>query len=217
MHRAWRASTLGDRILFRAAVLDRTIWDADHPQHRVIPTRVFGLSQSIEIDCTQGKEFRQSVTGAPLLASGGSKTSNGWPCSLPKVGKPSLLTGMMGQVCWGPAGGVARVLCPAFVGFSRGGLSLPTPGFLLPALQKWQLDVFFCLCTFWSRICPNCACTGLFLVPCSLFVFCCWRRDVSGANFAALQLRVPGPSLSQWHWWVSLTSPSETTSDQFSF
>ena len=32
---------------------------------------------------------------------------------------------------------------------------------------------------FWSRICPNYTCMGLFLVPYSFFVFCCWRRGVS--------------------------------------
>ena len=166
----------------------------------MIPTRVSGLSQSIEIDCTQGKEFRQSVTGAPLLASGGSKTSNGWPCSLPKVGEPSLLTVMRGQVCRGPAGGVARVVCPAFVGSVEGDFRFRHPGFCSPLFRNGSWMFFFFLCTFWSRICPNCACTGLFLVPCSLFVFCCWRRGVSGANFATLQLRAPGPSLSQRHW-----------------
>ena len=41
--------------------------------YRVVPTRVLGLSQSIGIDCIQGKEFRQSFIGAPMLASGGGK------------------------------------------------------------------------------------------------------------------------------------------------
>lgn len=162
MHWAWRASALGDRVLFRAAILDRTIWDADDPQHRVIPTRVSGLSQSIEIDCTQGKEFRQSVTGAPLLASGGSKTSNGWPCSLPKVGEPSLLTGMRGQVCRGPAGGVARVVCPAFVGSVEGDFRFRHPGFCSPLFRNGSWMFFFFFVPFGPEFAPTAHAQGYF-------------------------------------------------------
>ena len=71
-------------------------------------------------------------------------------------------------------GGVCRghAQCPAFA---------PDTQFLLPALQKLQLGLFFFLsfCIFWSRICLSCAGTQLFLVPYSFFVLCCSRRSVS--------------------------------------
>ena len=44
----------------------------------------------------------------------------------------------------------------------------------LRALQKRHLG-FWSFCIFLSRICSNCACTHLFLVPYSFFVFCCSR------------------------------------------
>ena len=46
----------------------------------------------------------------------------------------------------------------------------PDTLFLLQALQKWQLGFFGLFVSFGSRICPNCACTQLFLVPYSFFV-----------------------------------------------
>ena len=216
MHWVWRASTLEDRILFRAAILDRTIWDADHPPHRVVPTRVLGLSQSIGIDCIQGKEFRQSFIGAPMLASGGGKnkkqvallTCQGGGTLIPYTGWGY---GCVQGSCW--RGGLGGLPTPLWC-LVEGDFRSQHPVFCSPLFRNGSW-MFFCLCICWSRICPNCASTGLFLVPCSLFVFCCWRRGMSGANFAALQLRVPGPNLSQGDWWVSLTSPSETTSDRF--
>ena len=56
--------------------------------------------------------------------------------------------------------------------------------FLLPAFAHGSSEVtvgffFFGLFDLWSRICPNCTCVKLFLVPYSLFVFCCSRRGVS--------------------------------------
>ena len=63
-----------------------------------------------------------------------------------------------------------------------------------------------------SIICPNCACTQLFLVLCSFFVFCCWRTGVSRCKHCSTAAkgprsqpvsvgdwgrRDPGPSLSQ--------------------
>ena len=69
----------------------------------------------------------------------------------------------------------------------------------------WVLGGFFGLfVSFGSRICPNCACTQLFLVPYSFFVFCSLRRGVSRCNVCSIvakglrsQQKVSGPSLSQ--------------------
>lgn len=50
----------------------------------------------------------------------------------------------------------------------------------------------FSLFIFLSRICPNCSCTQLFLVPYHLFVFCFPGGEVCpGANTAAHQQRIP--------------------------
>ena len=45
--------------------------------------------------------------------------------------------------------------------------------------KKVAVGFFGLFVTFGSRICPNCTCTQLFLVPYSFFVFCCSRRGVS--------------------------------------
>ena len=61
---------------------------------------------------------------------------------------------------------------------------------LFQALQKWQLGFlmpFYLL----SRICPNCACTQLFLVPFSFFAFCCSRRDVSRYKHCGIATKGP--------------------------
>ena len=55
---------------------------------------------------------------------------------------------------------------------------------LLLALQKWQLG-FWSFCILLSIICPNYACTQLFLVPYIFFVFCCWGDICPGASTAA--------------------------------
>ena len=66
----------------------------------------------------------------------------------------------------------------------------------------WFLG-FFCLfvclsfCILWSRICPNCACMQLFLVPCSLFAFCSSRRGMSGYKRCSTAAKGPGPSSAQ--------------------
>ena len=45
----------------------------------LIPTRVLGLSQSIEIDQRPDKKFRQGSVG-PLLQQEGARTNNSFPC-----------------------------------------------------------------------------------------------------------------------------------------
>ena len=49
---------------------------------------------------------------------------------------------------------------------------------LLQPLWKKQLGFLVSLCLL-SRICLNCACMQLFLVPYSFFVFCCSKRGMS--------------------------------------
>ena len=74
---------------------------------------------------------------------------------------------------------------PPSLGFSRqehwSGLPFPSPCFCswLFRSDSWVCLFFFCLFDLWSRICPNCTWVKLFLVPYSLFVFCCSRRGVS--------------------------------------
>ena len=68
----------------------------------------------------------------------------------------------------------------------------PDTQFLLWALQKWQIGVFFwSFWIFWSRICPNCACIQLFLVPYSFFVFGCLRRNLSRCKHCSKGSQVP--------------------------
>ena len=43
-----------------------------------------------------------------------------------------------------------------------------------------------------SVICPNCACTQLFLVPHSFFVLCCSRRNLSRCKHCSKGFQVPG-------------------------
>ena len=55
---------------------------------------------------------------------------------------------------------------------------------------------FWSFISFGSRICPNCACTQLFLVPYSFFVFCSLRRGVSRCKRCSKGSQVPGLSHS---------------------
>ena len=90
-----------------------------------------------------------------------------------------------------PSGGVecrGHAQYPAFA---------PNAWFLLPALQKWQLG-FLVFVYLLSRICPNCACTQLFLVPYSVFVFCSLRRYLSRCKHCSKGSQVSGASLSQF-------------------
>ena len=57
------------------------------------------------------------------------------------------------------------------------------------SLQTWQLG--FLVSYPLSRICPNCACTSLVLVPCRFFVFCCWRRGVSRCKHCSTAAKSP--------------------------
>ena len=58
---------------------------------------------------------------------------------------------------------------------------------LLPAPGKWQLG-FWSLCILLFMICPSCTSRQVFVVPCSLFVFCSWgwlAFDRAGNNNSA--------------------------------
>ena len=79
-------------------------------------------------------------------------------------------------------------------GVCRGHLQYPI---FAPGSSKVAVGFFDLFVCSGSRICPNRACMWLLLVSYSFFVFCCWRRGVSGASIAALQKRVPGPILSR--------------------
>ena len=52
--------------------------------------------------------------------------------------------------------------------------------------------VFFCLCIFWPRICPNWACMQLFLVPYCFFVCCSSRKGKSRCKLWCKGSQVPG-------------------------
>ena len=80
------------------------------------------------------------------------------------------------MVCPPSGGGVCRVHAeyPAFA-----------PG-------SSKVAVGFLVSVSFARICPNCVCVRLLLVPYSFFVFCCSRTSVSKASIAVLQQRVPG-------------------------
>lgn len=104
----------------------------------------------------------------------------------------------------GQARGVAQVVCPPFGGgVCRGHVQNPVfandTQLLLQALWKWQLGSFRFFNIFLSIICPNQACTQLFLVPYNKFL-CIWLLEMF-VQIQALQLlqqRVPSPSLSQF-------------------
>ena len=65
-------------------------------------------------------------------------------------------------------------------------------------------------CILLSIICPNFACTQLFLVPHSFFVFCCLRRHLSRCKHCSKGPQVPAcPSMvpSPWGSWVGSQAP----------
>ena len=82
----------------------------------------------------------------------------------------------------------------------RGGLGgLPTPLWSCvqgacagPCFCSWLLiSGSWVFLVFLSIICPNCACTQLFLVPYSFFVSCCLRRGVSRCKPCSRGSQVP--------------------------
>ena len=91
----------------------------------------------------------------------------GWRCGL--GGLPTLLW------CWVQEG-MRSIL-----------FLLPIPNFCFQLFRNGSWD----FCTFWSRICPNCTCTQLFLVPYSFFIFCSWKRGVSRYKLCSIAAKDP--------------------------
>ena len=158
-------------------------YGSDYISFILILTRALGLPKSIEIDERPDRKFRQSFMGASAAARGRGRQ---------KQVTGSLASSLSAEQA-GPSHGVRVEVRPGvrlegwlahlFGGVCRGhaqysAFALDTL-FLLPALQKWQLGFFGSFFNLLSIICPSCACTQLYLVPCSLFVFCCWRRHLS--------------------------------------
>ena len=72
---------------------------------------------------------------------------------------------------------------PEQLSMCAGGVCSSQPLFLTPWFYCWlfrsRLGLFGLFCILLSLIWLNCACTQLFSVPYSYFVFCCWRRCLS--------------------------------------
>ena len=64
----------------------------------MILTRALGLPQSKEIDEELERKFRQGFIGGPVVAVG-VKTSNSFPCLLPKEGQADSFYGMKVGMC----------------------------------------------------------------------------------------------------------------------
>ena len=132
----------------------------------------------------------------PLQSQEGVKTSNRFPCSLPKAGRAGSLYGVRVGVYSG-VGLEGRLRCSAHPssGVHAAGMHSTLLLFLIPCfcsrLFKGGSSVFESFCIFLRRICPNCACTELFLVPYSFFVFCCWRRGLSRCKHCSTAAKGP--------------------------
>ena len=147
-------------------------------------TRVLGLPQSIEIDQRPGKKFRRGFIGAPA-AAGGRENKPQVPLPAHSLSGASLflIWGEGRGVSRGRAGGMAQVFCPPLRWCCvQGACAVPCfcsrHRVFAPGSSKVAVGIFGLFVTFGSRICPNCACTQLFLVPYSFFVFCYSRRGV---------------------------------------
>ena len=152
--------------------------------------------QSIEIDQRPDKKSDKALLG-PLPQQGEGRTSNMFPCLLtPRGGQTDSLHGGEGRgVSRGWAGRVAQVVCPPLCGVVCRGMCstlplLQTPYFcsLLFRSGSWAFWVFLYLL---SRICPNCTCMQLFLVPYSFFVLCSLRRGVSRCKHCSTAAKGP--------------------------
>ena len=137
---------------------------------------------------TRKKKKKKSGKALSGLLQHGSERKNRFPCLLtPQRGRACSLDGVIVRVSPGVRPG--RCL-RCFANPSGGGVewrgictSLAAKTCFYSRLFKCRSWVFWVtFVSFVSRICPNCSCTQLFLVPNSFFVFCCWRRSVSGCK-----------------------------------
>ena len=134
------------------------------------------------------------------LLQHGRERTNRFPCLLtPQRGRACSLYGVIVQVCPGvrperclrcfanPSGGSVewRGICTSLA-------AKTCFYFRLFKSTSWVFWVTFV--SFGFRICPNCSCTQLSLIPHSFFIFYCSRRSMSRCK-PALQ-KVPDPSLS---------------------
>ena len=128
----------------------------------------------------------------------GAKTNNRCPCSLSEVGggQAGALNGV--RVGTDPGSGLRGGLGgrPHPLGGAVCRVHAQYPA-LLPTPQKWQLG-FWSFCILFI-ICPNGACTQLFLVPYRFFVFCCSRRRLSRWKHCSKGSQVPACLLSIRH------------------
>ena len=78
----------------------------------MLPTRVLGLPQSIEIDCRLDKKLRQGCIGVPAAAEGSeNKQQNPLLAYSLRNDTLFLIWGEAGGVSRGQAGGKASVVC----------------------------------------------------------------------------------------------------------
>ena len=88
-----------------------------------------------------------------------------------------------------------------------------------PLLFSWLFRrgswAFWSFCILLPIICPSCTCTQLFLVPYSVFAFCCLRRCLSRCKHCSKGSQVPACLRSSCHqitrftyWRLSIRSRS---------
>ena len=92
-------------------------------------------------------------------------------------------------------GWTRRVVCPPLRRcWVQGACAVPCFCSRLFRSGSWAFLVFLYLVV--HNLPQMCACTQLFLVPYSFFVFSCWRRRLSRCKPCSKGSQVPGPSLS---------------------
>ena len=150
----------------------------------LIPSRVLGLSQSIEIDQRPDKTFRHGFVGAPAAAGGSEdkqvpllarSLSGGGACSLYGV--------KVGVCPRGQAGGVAQVVCPPLRWWCvQGACAVPC---LCSRIFKSGSWVFWSLCIFCPEFAPTLhACSYFHSHTVSLY-FVAGGEMCAGASTAA--------------------------------
>ena len=155
----------------------------------LLPTRVLGLLNQQKL--TRGQTNSGKALLEPQLQRGGEgeQTTGTLACSLPEAGQACSLYGMKvgvgleGRLRWfaHPLGGV---VCRGHAQYAA----------FAPGSSKVAVG-FFCLL---SRICPNCNTCSYFQSRIISLYFVAPGEVCPGASVAALQQRVPGPSLSYY-------------------